>query len=338
VNLSSQGTLAIIGGPESGKSTWLGSVLEAIQQGQSQVLRLPPGGFPNDAHAINVLTEPLVEARYSKRTPTDQQIDLQIGLEARHAALGKRNFQLAVSDYGGEQIDVLFEHRVRGWGQPWRVRANSAGLLLFIRPDANLPLPRTVQISGGSPWSSGLSEAPTSLRPEAGGPITPDQIFPTISDEVPDVPAPGPRDPVRVPSVLALVEMLQFLRAERGYGSGQHPPPGVLRVAIVVSAWDAVSDEWRRKGPNHYLAEHMPLLEEFMWSNFASEDVLRFGLSATGGDLKDDTYRKKYEDDPGGWCEWAGPGGGIKHTSEVGLPLLWTVFGDQGLSCGEPEE
>jgi len=331
---SSEGAIAVIGGPGSGKSTWLGSVLEAVQQGQSGVLGLPPGGFPNDAQAIKVLTDPLVDARYSERTPFEQEVELRVGLRAQHEALGERDVQLAVSDYAGEQLDRLFEHRTRGWGQSWRARANAAGLLVFIRPAANLPLPRRVKVPVGSSWAQGLSDTSPSSPSRLLSPITPDQVFPAISDEVPVVPLPGPRDPVSIPTVLALIEMLQFLRGERGYHLGQRPTRGSMRVALVVSAWDAVGEEWRRKGPNHYLAEHLPMLEEFIWSSFEADDVFRFGLSATGGDLKNDEYRKKYQDDPAGWCEWAAADGRIEHTDEVSLPLLWTLFGDPALTCG----
>jgi hypothetical protein len=327
-------TVAVVGGVASGKSTWLGAMLERIKLRQSRVLSLPALGFPEDTAAIDMLTDRLLECRYPSRTSREQDINLDIGLHASHESLGDREFRLAVSDYAGERLDDLFEYRTSGWNHSWRRRAQATSLLVFIRPAANLPLPRSVRVREDSPWAQALADDKPP-RIQTLTELSPTQFFPAITDEVPDILPPGAREPVRVPSVLALIEMLQFIRAERGYPMGYRPARGSLRVALVVSSWDAVDAEWQRRGPHYYLAEHMPLLEDFMWSNFEADDVLRFGLSATGGDLEDEAYRAKYDLEREGWCEWAGPDGRLERTSEIGMPLLWTLFGDRALACGE---
>jgi hypothetical protein len=70
---------------------------------------------------------------------------------------------------------------------------------------------------------------------------------------------------------------------------------------------------------------------DFLWSNFRTEDVFRFGLSSTGGDLNNPAYKKRYLDDPRGFVEWRDFG--ASHASDdIGLPLYWLLFGqDAGL-------
>ncbi|MBK7759366.1 MAG: hypothetical protein IPI35_23825 [Deltaproteobacteria bacterium] len=85
-----------------------------------------------------------------------------------------------------------------------------------------------------------------------------------------------------MPTTLALIELLQLLRAQRGVATGVRRDHGP-RVAVVVIAWDAV-DGYRT--PNEWLAQNAPILEDYLWSNFAPEDVMRFGLSSTGVDLR----------------------------------------------------
>jgi hypothetical protein len=73
--------------------------------------------------------------------------------------------------------------------------------------------------------------------------------------EAPETPRASPRDPQRVPTTLALIELLQLLRAQRGLATGVRSDHGPLRVAIVVTAWDAEEDD---NTPNEWLAQNAP--------------------------------------------------------------------------------
>ena len=91
----------------------------------------------------------------------------------------------------------------------------------------------------------------------------------------------GSGDAVLLPYGLELIELLQFIREARGLAAGERPPPGALRVALCLTAWDEVQAVWRERGPQALVRRAAPLLCDFLWSNFAAADVFTFGLSAT---------------------------------------------------------
>ncbi|MBI2374316.1 MAG: hypothetical protein HYV07_10015 [Deltaproteobacteria bacterium] len=133
-----------------------------------------------------------------------------------------------------------------------------------------------------------------------------------------------------IPTALSVIELLQFLRKVRGLEPGERPPAGTFRVAILVSAWDAIDPSWRAQGPTKWLAQEMALFEDTLWSNFRREDTFRFGLSSTGGDLRNESYRRDFGG--GGFVEWADSTGVVRHTRDLALPLYWALFGDLALA------
>jgi hypothetical protein len=155
-------------------------------------------------------------------------------------------------------------------------------------------------------------------------------------DETPPPPRLSPSAPVAVPDTFSVIELLQFIRHVRGLAPG-HRPRGKerFRIALLVSAWDAMDSAWRKVGPAAWLAQQFPLLEDFLWSNFSGDDLFRFGLSATGGDLHDPRYRSQYLDTPCGFIEWRDPLRGIRRTRDIGLPLYWLLFGDHAFSAAD---
>jgi hypothetical protein len=79
------------------------------------------------------------------------------------------------------------------------------------------------------------------------------------------------------PTQVQIVDLLQLLRL----------PPlqiGFRRIAIVLSAWDKVADEGRT--PEEFLAERLPLLDQYLRSG-ADNWVWRvYGVSAQGADYE----------------------------------------------------
>jgi len=141
-------------------------------------------------------------------------------------------------------------------------------------------------------------------------------------------------DPGQVPTTLALIELLQFIRHARGLASAERPARGTFRVGVLVAAWDALDPAWRRSGPSAYLEQEAALLEDFLWSNFHSEDVHRFGLSSTGGDLHDEAYRERYlaqSADARPFVAWNDATGAVHGEHDLGLPLCWALYGDPAL-------
>jgi hypothetical protein len=329
--------LALLGGPGSGKTTYLGALVDALQSESLPGLKL--GLLPADARAYESLTEPLLEGRYAQRTKKEERHLLELPLQAlRNGRI--EDVSITVGDYAGEEVEQLFQDRTSGFSPDWRARAGAQGLLLFVRPDAFAPLPRLHQRAplpdeerwqalGGGAVDKESAGPPKTTETK---PLRPEQVFgPGVIDE-PVEPAPArPHDRVRVPTVLAIIELLQFLRYVRGLAPGERPSPGELRVALLVTAWDAVDRSWRERGPRSFLVEQAPLLNDFLWSNFHEDDIACFGLSSTGGDLRDERYRERYLEEMGGYVEWADLTGRVERSRNIALPIAWVLSGDQAL-------
>lgn len=313
--MNSRSSIALLGGPSSGKTTYLGALVDALQLSATPRLRL--GLRPSDALAYDRLTEPLLDATYPQRTKEERHV-LDLPLVAIRDGHDEK-IALTMGDYDGEEVERLFKDRTHGFSPEWQARATTRGLLLFIRPDALAPLPRLRP----------PPTAPGERKPASPGPE--DVFGPGLHEEVPAPRIAAPHDPVQVPTVLAIIELLQFLRHVRGLGPGERPRRGEMRIALLASAWDSVDQTWRDKGPSHFFAERASLLEDFLWCNYHLDDVFRFGLSSTGGDLRDPGHQDRYRDDPHGIVTWADVSGAIHTTRNLALPLEWALFGDSTL-------
>jgi len=84
--------------------------------------------------------------------------------------------------------------------------------------------------------------------------------------------------PQFAPTQVQVVDILQMLRS----------PPldiGPRRLAIILSVWDKASGEGLT--PDAYLAQKMPLLNQYLSANADGWKVQVFGVSAQGGDYDD---------------------------------------------------
>jgi hypothetical protein len=248
-------------------------------------------------------------------------------------------FTLDIGDYDGEELERLFRDRISGWSAEWQQRAQANGLLLVIRPDTVNHLPRLQALATDDTarWNRlrGLEmPAPERRAPASSAPPHPDRIFTPLSvEDMPPPPRAMPSDPVTPPTSLALIELLQFIRYVRGLAPGERPRgERSFRIALLVSAWDSVDAAWKSAGPRAFIAHTLPLLADYLWSNFLPDDVFCFGLSATGGDLLDPAYARRYLEDPSGFVAWSDPLG-PRQTKDLGLPLYWLLFGDRAFGA-----
>lgn len=335
--------LALLGGPESGKSTYLGTLVDALERRRLPGLTITE--LPDDASAWEQLTEPLLEGRYPQRTKAERHT-FEVGLAISPEPAGNSGeslvaaptqVHLRIGDYDGEEVERLFRDRTRGWSEEWQARAHASGLLLFVRPPAIHHLPRVSapELSETERWqwladrAARVSEpAPTASR--ATGP---EAYFGSgLADfEAASPSSARPDDPVMIPTVLAVIELLQFIRHVQGLAPGERPQPGSFRIALLASAWDAVSPEWQTRGAADYLGESLPLLEDFLWSNYHESDVFRFGLSSTGGDLNELRYRERWQENHSGFVTWTDATGCVVRSSNLAVPVTWALFGDRAL-------
>jgi len=90
------------------------------------------------------------------------------------------------------------------------------------------------------------------------------------------------------PTQVQLVELLQFARY-------LHATSKPLRIAVVVSAWDLISEPIL---PEAWLESYLPLLSQFLSANAELMPFRIFGISAQGGDLEKDLTRLQAESVP----------------------------------------
>ena len=336
--------LALLGGPESGKTTYLAALLDALERVSLPGLAI--NELPADANAWYQLTEPLLDGRYPQRTKAERHT-LDVGLaispvsaESSGVSLVTEPTQvsLRMGDYDGEEVERLFRDRTRGWSDEWQARARANALLLFLRPPVIHHLPRTPmpELSEAERWEwlagrmAQTSDAMPALASRTPGPES--YFGPGLADhEVVGPPPARPDDSVLIPTVLAVIELLQFIRHVQGLAPGERPPPGSARIALIVSAWDAVSRDWQQRGAAAYLGESLPLLEDFLWSNYHESDVFRFGLSSTGGDLNQPRYSERYQEERAGFVTWTDATGCVARSSNLAIPITWALFGDRAL-------
>lgn len=303
--------LSVLGASLSGKSTWIGCTLLARERYSN---RLSAAGLPEALAPLRVITAPLHEKRYPARTNTSAAGVIHAPLTWNGKA-GSVTFDLEIADFDGEEIETIFNSRHLAWSDAWTRRAEpSLGLLLFLRPSK-------VERVGSARLT------PFKCVPD---PDSPEMLFP---GETPVELEQRQKD-LRIPTDVKLIEVMQMMRAIRGLEVGQHPPE---RLGILLTCWDEVPDGQSAQGPDAVFAETFPLLYDFVYTNYDTDRVRVFGVSATGGNLTDEAIVKGMEAndqsvaDVGRLVWQERRRGKTRESAEIALPLGWMVEGDDAL-------
>lgn len=197
---------------------------------------------------------------------------LNRGLAAEHTTMAQydnahllltdnasNHFDLLWPDYGGEQISQILA--TRSVDESWQERLASAeGILLFIRPDTIFDFknivdhPIEIELKEQAENKSELVDCRLTLKTQVG-----------------------------------IVEMLQILlwSAELNRNEKLENP----KLTILITCWDEI-DSMDSKPPE-VLENRLPLLHQFVSSNWREDSVNVFGLSALGRPLD----REKPDDD-----------------------------------------
>ncbi|MBI4819039.1 MAG: hypothetical protein HY791_22395 [Deltaproteobacteria bacterium] len=312
--------ISILGGPGSGKSTFIGSLADGLDR--RAIDGINRYCLPENASVLRQLTDPLLDGRYPDHTAmsTRTLIDLELDVRVREEVT---RVKLDLADFGGEQIQHLFKNRTTSWTDDWQAQREASSYCLFVQLD-QMPTSGAATLKRNSPTQPrGEHRHAEQLASDQAS--QPESVYGPGARHEPDRPPPAHSDgPVLVPKLLDLIEVLQFIRHHRGLDPAERPPPGTQRVAVLFSAWDRFDSTF---GPERALREGAPLLADYCWANFQPEDVMAFGLSATGGDLRDESYRKRYLSHPGGFSVRE-DSRGLLHRGDVAQPLRWLLFGD----------
>lgn len=335
--------LGVLGMSDAGKTTYLGRLWLGVHE---KVGRLHAAGIPEQLRPLREVSSHLLRSKYPPHTPPGTVTSFVVPLRwaGRKETLP---FILSFADYDGEEIERIFNQRDAAWTEAWKERATSSvGLTIFLRPrkirrpeSARLQSPPDEEpdaanwehMRGGE--SVARFDAPKRITGEDSAAYFSSELMPQSLEDL--APVTDPREQVHPPTAVALVEVLQFLRHERGLDLGELPDADSFRVAVVVSCWDAVSNDWRDEGPDPFVEKHFPLLYDFLCTNFHSDGVRFFGLSSTGGDLADETFRQKYEQSEpelmGELVYHPSPKGSPVSVTDIALPIGWLLEGESAL-------
>lgn len=329
--MSTRRSLTVLGVTGSGKSTWIGALADGLYRGGVSRVSFDDGNWPEDTVGIDRARGYLQTGEFPIHTSEEQRVLLELPLRMRGGLHDGDAFALKMSDYDGELIEKLFRDRTRGWDDAWRRRARADAFLLLLRHDFTKGL-RRLHRPAGAPSrknpTSGADAMMAASPDELGTPPLPDFSLP----ETPAVPSDDPR---YVSSTLALVELLQWIRRERGLAPIEATPvERPLRVGIVLTAWDAIDPRWKREPPEAFLATQHAILKDYLACNFRENEVRVFAVSATGGDLKDPAFREKYLTSaiPHSRVSWTDSRKKVVHENDLAIPLCWALYGETGIA------
>lgn len=244
-------SIAFAGLPGSGKTTYLALLYRAITDARTGDIRL--GTYSDDREYVNEIVRRLERCEPAERTLTEHEEALSLSL-----IVGNQEVTLRVPDLSGERWRDALEERRWSLDLDAQIR-EASGLVVFVHADD-------------------IETEPTLDAVEQGA-----RILNLASDEQSDVThdQPGDTDLPRVRATqVALVDLLQLAVGRR---------PGIAtRVSVIASAWDLVPGTTT---PDAWLADELPLLDQFLDTNGHRIAATMWGVSAQGGDFIDDVSK-----------------------------------------------
>lgn len=250
----SQCNQLLVGLPGTGKTTFLAALYHIVESADIDgSLVLEKLDF--DTEYLNTIREQWLKCETIERTTGSKK---QVGRMFLRSPDGSLRAEVVIPDLLGETFDRQFEERK--WTNDFSsLVASCNGLIVFIHPD------KVVQ-------ARSILEANYVLGSE--------------TDDGSDDPVPqwSLKDAA---TQIKMVDILQFILNEI-------PDGRLIPIAIVISAWDRVCDVMRVLGepsPSEWLGKHLPLLNQFLVSNFERLNYEVFGISAQGGDYKKDSEK-----------------------------------------------
>lgn len=238
--------LLFIGLPDSGKTTFLAALWHVLTD-RSSATSLKLKSLSGDRSYLNQIARDWRECSQVPRT--NLQTEQIVVLHLDGAEFGA--FDLSIPDLAGEAFEQQLTDRRMSRHHDAFIQ-DAKGVMLFLHPDVQkgrqLNLALTVEAELPGAHEDDVSAATAGANN-------------TWSPEL-------------LPTQTKLVELLQFLLERTDLK---------LRVAVVVSAWDLVENEFR--APDAFVSQELPALHQFLEANDDLFEYTIFGVSAQGGDI-----------------------------------------------------
>lgn len=255
--------LLVVGLPRTGKTTFLAALWDVVGSGEvagSMKLERLSG----DQQHLNDLRDLWADCHEVPRTRTANERVVSMTLRETRTNITS---EIVFSDMSGESFERQWTERV--WTPEYEAHVqDAAGVLLFIHPhkvrepalirDARCLMQRIQGVTAQQEKDRGTED---------------DKGEQTV-----------PAEPRFAATQVQLVELLQFIDRRRPKKEG-------FRVAVVISAWDLVLKVEKRKTPEAWLAERLPLLEQYLRAHSDEIPFRIYGVSAQGGDIEEEAER-----------------------------------------------
>jgi len=257
---TTQGCHLLIGLPATGKTTFLAAFwYVAKRTPDSRALHVDT--LPSNLDYLNRICDAWLKGETQERTIRGRVHRAAMRLlnpETNHSC------EAVFPDLSGESFGQHWAQRQ--WDTDYDTLARTAsGVVLFVHPKRKDDSYNIADVAR----AEAILREHSDRNPEA-----------TASGATAQEPAPW--DPLKAPTQVMLIDLLQFLVGEPCC----HPR---LRVCVIVSAWDLV--EKQPKTPKQWLKTEMAMLYQFLTSNPQTIEPCVYGVSAQGGDLADDQTR-----------------------------------------------
>jgi Double-GTPase 1 len=285
-------SVSLSGLVDAGKSTWLAALWQVFETDDFDS-ELSLEAYLGDQRYIVELNRRWTRCQHFERTPIKSPGTVEVtlrdpeGVEAR----------LEIPDLSGE---LFQEHwKSRHWEPEFDRDIQAAdGLLLMAST-----------LTKGVLMLRDLNALSMAAGEEEDG---------ETGESVPDVEQKAngqePKwDPNKSPDQVQLVEHLQFVALRR---SGRPLP-----VALMLGAWDQVRAAGLELSPEEWLAQELPLLDQYLKANRDLFPSAVYGVSAQGGDLEKDR-EKLLSMAP---IERLEVVEGTRSSSDLTAPLAWVI-------------
>ena len=274
--------LVLLGGPNSGKTHFGGQLYGRVQRRPGALRIRRDQGPPPDLTPFEEVLHCLENGRAASHTSIQTWAEVALPLVSESG----RALDLRWPDYGGEQLNLVFQERAVP--EPWRGRLVSAeGWVLLIRIGSEVT----------------YRDALDDLVRRAGERM---------------------REGVRAVTWDAnarWVELLQLLLHAAELGTVQRL--GRPRLAVLLSCYDEL--DAGERPPSEVLAERLPLVSSFVTSNWEPESRTVWGLSALGRLLEPNSSDEAFIDQGPEFQGWVVPPDGGPPQRDLCRPISWLL-------------
>ncbi|NMM03527.1 hypothetical protein HHL24_37320 [Paraburkholderia sp. RP-4-7] len=272
--------LVVLGGPNSGKTHLAGQIYGRVQRRPGHFRLRKEDGTPADISALEEVLAALESGHAAGHTPSGTWAEIKLPLESDSGA----RMDLHWPDYGGEQLDDVFEKR--SVPDSWRARLCEAGGWIVL-----------IRLKTETVYSDALEQLVEHAHTKA---------VPQARAEKWDANA-------------RWVELLQMLLHASGRGAVNRLSRP--RLLVLLSCYDELgpADE----APMSMLERHLPMLASFLRNTWAGPDLSVWGLSALGRLLTPESTDDDFINRGPEFQGWViHPDGGAQDT-DLTAPLGW---------------